>query len=132
MYDIIKKLMFSRQISFEEGKIKLLDQPVFISILKKKYKMSKMEMIKWAANSITLSGWGVVKIQKSDLSNCMTDIVIEDSTFAKLYGKSNESTDVLLQGFFAGGATEIFGKNVDCKEIKCVSKGDPVCEFIVK
>src|SRR4030066_384136 len=101
MYDIVKRLLFSRQISFEEGKIKLLNQPVvisptlihakmlqvmrkkygktadkifydasketgikYMSLLKEKYKMSKNEMSKWAANSITLSGWGIVKVIK--------------------------------------------------------------------
>lgn len=169
MYEILKKLLFSRQISFDEGKIKLLDQPVvitpviiyskmlqimrkkygkegdkifynasketgikYMTILKEKYRMSKNEMSKWAANSITLSGWGKVKVMKYDFSKCVSHIIVEDSVFANSYGKSKISTDVILQGFFAGGATSIFGKNVECKEIKCVSKGDPFCEFIIE
>jgi len=169
MYDIVKKLLFSRQINFEEGKIKLLDQPVaispiliyvkilqalrkkygknadkifydasketgkiYMSVLKEKYRMSKNEMSKWAANSITLSGWGKVKVIKYDFSKAVSHIIVEDSTFAKTYGGSKTSTDVILQGFFAGGASSIFEKNVECKEIKCISKGDPICEFIIE
>ena len=169
MFDVIKKLLFSRQLDFEEGKITLLKQPVvlsplyihvetlkalrkkygnvadkifytaskktgikYIDLLKKRYKMSKIEMIRWATNSITLSGWGIVKIISYDFSKFTTRIRVKNSVFAEMYGKSKTSTDMILQGYFAGGASSVFEKNVDCKEIKCISKGDPFCEFFIK
>lgn len=169
MFEVFKKLMFARQISFEEGKITMLNQPIiiaplylfvnfkkdleskysveetdkiiynasketgikYVNLLKKHFKMSKVDMIKWAANSITLSGWGKVIVVKVDATACRSILQVTDSWFAREYGKSTRPVDVILQGFFAGGATEVFGKNVECKETKCISKGDRICEFVM-
>jgi len=170
MLDTFKKLMFARQISFEEGKITLLSQPIFItpaqtfislykhlidelginkaneilynaskdaglkytSAIKKSYSMSKVDMIKWAANSITLSGWGKVNVVKVDGQQNFAVITVNESTFAKLWGKSSGPVDVILAGFFAGGESAVFEKNIDVEETKCIAKGDSNCVFVVK
>jgi len=32
----------------------------------------------------------------------------------------------------AGGATAIYGKDYNCKEVECIARGDPVCKFTVR
>ena len=168
MFELVKKLMFARQISFEEGKIMLLNNPMlimpvdtyvsltkairdelgrkrgddliykamkksaitYLNVLKKGFSMSKVDMIKWAANSVTLAGWGKVAVTSVDGQVGKAVIRVTGSTVGAGLGKDNESTDILLAGFFAGGESAVFGKNVDVKEVKCTAKGDPYCEFI--
>jgi predicted hydrocarbon binding protein len=167
MFDTFKKLMFARQINFEEGRITLLKQPVMIapvytfssilknlreavgqkkadeiiyksskdagikymSALKKSFSMSKVDMIKWAVNSITLSGWGKVTVINANGEQNTFTIRVNDSVVAKELGKSSEPTDAILAGFFAGGGTAIFEENVEVRETRCIAKGDPYCEF---
>jgi hypothetical protein len=168
MFDTFKKLMFARQINFEEGRISLLNQPVmivpvetfvtmtktlradlgrtkadeiiykatklaaikYLNVLKKSFSMSKVDMIKWAANSLTLAGWGKITIIGVDGEKNRADIRVYDSSVAKGLGKDPEPTDIFLAGYFAGGETAVFGKDVDVKEIKCIAKGDQYCEFV--
>lgn len=34
-----------------------------------------------------------------------------------------------IRGIFAGLLTQLFGRNMEAKELKCIAKGDPYCEF---
>ena len=168
MFDTFKKLMFARQISFEEGRILLLGRPVMIAPvetfaflvktlreemgqkkademiynamkktgiqymggIKKGFSMSKLDMIKWSVNSITLAGWGKVTVISADAQKNTFNLRVDDSAVLKELGKSSEPTDIILAGYFAGGGTAIFEKDVNVKEVKCRAMGDAYCEFI--
>jgi len=49
-------------------------------------------------------------------------------------GESDEPVCHFTRGFFAGaaGALKFKSENVEGVETKCVAKGDPYCEFVVK
>ena len=168
MFDTFKKLMFARQISFEEGKITLLGQSMlmipadalatilrdmrkqlgrdkadkiiynsmkemairYLNAIKNVFSMSKVDMIKWAANSVTLAGWGKVTVVSVDGQVGKAVIRVTGSSIAAVLGKDKEPTDTVLAGFFAGGESAVFEKDVDVKEIKCTARGDLYCEFI--
>jgi predicted hydrocarbon binding protein len=168
MFEAFKKLMFARQVDFEEGKIAFLGYPViitpvttiadymrvlrrelgrkraddlmyeamkdtaikYLNHLQKHFSMSKVDMIKWAANTLGLAGWGRCTVISANAEEKKAVIRMYDSTVAKIVGKDTNPTDIILAGFFAGGESAVFGSNVEVKEVKCIAKGDPYCEFI--
>ncbi len=170
MFDMFRKLIFSKELSFEEGKITMLRGRlimipihIFVSIykelqklkgvdedkfmyeigkqegiywineLKKKYTMKPDDMFKWGMHSMSLAGWAKFKIIKVDLIKRDHAIYIAyDSAFSSFLGRTGKLSDPLIAGFFGGGGSVIYNKSLVCKEVKCISKGDPYCEFIVK
>lgn len=168
MLNILKELLFSREISFEEGSITMLKGRVviipihvFAAIYKKlqkynidpdkflyeigkeegvywigqikgRYKMKPLEMLKWGLNSMSVGGWGRIETVKVDLLKRDTAIFrAYNSPFAKLLGRTGKVSDPILTGFICGGGSVIYNKSLECKETKCIAKGDMFCEFLV-
>lgn len=100
--------------------------------MSKVYKgMKKTEAINWALNLISLSGWGIATLEKLDTETKSSVFVMKNSTVAKGFGKCNLLVDHLFRGLAAGGGSYILNDDLDCIETHCISKGDPVCRFLV-
>jgi len=167
MYDIVKKLLFARQLNLEKGKISLLGHTIvmvpvssFIELRKqlskigaaallytackesglgymdtiiKKFSMKNpRELIEWGMNTISLAGWGSVDIINFDEKSKRAIVRLNESEFAKNYGNSKEPVDDVFRAYCAATATVVFKTDMDVIEIKCLSMGNSVCEFIVK
>lgn len=167
MFEIIKKLIMARQISFEEGFITILGQPVtmqpiviwvslqkylekegsaelmyhiskdtckaWLTQLRRDHHMSVSDLINWGVHSTSFAGWGKASIANYDAKNKRAIIHVQDSTFAKSYGRSKQPVDQIMRGFLAGAGCVYFDdETIECAETKCMSTGDTLCEFIVK
>jgi predicted hydrocarbon binding protein len=169
MLNILKELLFSREISFEEGSIMMLKGRVviipihiFVNIFKKlqeykidsdkflyeigkeegvhwigqikdRYRMKPTDALKWGLNSMSVGGWGKIETVKVDLFKRNTAVFrAYNSPFAKLLGRTGKVSDPILAGFIGGGGSIIYNRSLECKETKCIAKGDMFCEFVVK
>jgi predicted hydrocarbon binding protein len=95
------------------------------------YKMNTIdEQARWGENVITLAGFGKMEITNWDVEKREMKFKVTDSQVAKLYGKVGKPVDHLLRGWFAGVSSIFFKSDVDCVEVKCMSKGDDYCEFL--
>jgi PAS domain S-box-containing protein len=47
----------------------------------------------------------------------------------KQYGQGNRTVCWMLEGYATGYASEFFGSEIVCFEIRCLAKGDPCCGF---
>jgi len=65
-----------------------------------------------------------------------TIIVRLESVLAKEYvleyGKREQNWDFYLEKLLEFGFEKMLNRKVECKEIKCIAKGDEICEFIIK
>jgi len=48
------------------------------------------------------------------------------------YGKREESWDFYIEKLIEFGFEKMLDQKVECKETKCIAKGDETCEFIIK
>ena len=96
------------------------------------FKISRADVIKWGFNVINLAGWGVPSITKMDTQEEILIFTLVDAGQANLYGKSNFSVDHYFRGCAASAGILLLQKNCDAVETKCISKGDGICEFVVK
>jgi len=76
------------------------------------------------------AGVGWFKLEELDIdSNGNGYIRIKQSFIAEEYGSSDRPVCHFLGGFFVGVLEEILDEKLMCKQTKCISKGDPYCEF---
>ena len=80
-------------------------------------------------------GYGIFRVEEfSEVEGKLrvtvkVDELIECEAFK---GKKKNSQSQLVRGMIAGIASRITNKRITCKEVKCVAKGDPYCQFIVE
>jgi predicted hydrocarbon binding protein len=58
-------------------------------------------------------------------------VSLEDSFFAKAIGRTGQPECHIVRGILEGTAKVVFGKDYQCQETKCLSKGDALCEFLL-
>jgi predicted hydrocarbon binding protein len=58
-------------------------------------------------------------------------VTLKDSFFAKALGRTGQPECHIVRGLLEGTAKVILKKDYECKEISCLSKGDPLCEFLL-
>lgn len=78
-------------------------------------------------------GYGTFKVPilKSIITGLKGEarIYLYSSFFASASGKTGQTECWLVCGMIAGAAKRILGRDSTVEEVKCVSKGDPHCEF---
>jgi len=89
-----------------------------------------LEMMSLFSESL---GFGKLKFQ---IINENTVIFRINSILAKEYflefGKSTRCWDIYIGEIIKSFISLNLQKKVECKEVKCIAKGDEICEFIVK
>ena len=100
----------------------------------KRFKAQKIESITLWQNIIELTGFAKVSSIKNKDSSISVELT---SSFAKKFvenegKKSGMNVDEFMAGYLAGIFSNVYGKEFECKEIKCIAAGNPYCEFILK
>lgn len=91
-------------------------------------------VIKTLQSLFEIYGLGKLEILNLDNNNKKALLRVTNSTLANAQlkkGKSKTTVCTLTSGVLAGIFSYIFKKDVDCIEMKCLAKGDSVCEFNV-
>ncbi|MFX1451197.1 MAG: V4R domain-containing protein [Promethearchaeota archaeon] len=104
----------------------------FCNILSSKYNLQGIAIIRAYAQIISTRGWGLVEIQDIDIENGMMRALVKRSLIGSGKHLEPEPQDYIPAGVFAGIMEYITKMKLTCEEVKCVAKGDNVCEFIVK
>ena len=74
-------------------------------------------------------GWFKLEEIEVDFEKGNGHIRIKQSFIADKYGSSERPVCHFMCGFFVGVLEEILEGKLMCKETRCISKGDPCCEF---
>ncbi len=104
----------------------------FCNVLSSKYNLQGIAILRAYAQIISTRGWGVVEIQDIDIEKGMMRALVKQSLIGSGKHLRPESQDYIPAGVFAGIMEYITKMKLSCEEIKCVAKGDNVCEFVVK
>jgi predicted hydrocarbon binding protein len=100
--------------------------------MKNDFNIKLDDIAKWGIDIISLAGYGKSSIINMDRNNNRMLVRMENSTIAESYGNVGRCVDHMMRGYLAGAGVLYFGVETDCVETKCKSKGDKICEFIVK
>jgi len=80
----------------------------------------------------TMSGWSMLDLVDVDFENKRAIIQSRSNPIANMYGKSEFPVDHAIRGFVAGALVHAFKTDMDAVETKCISMGNPKCEFVCK
>lgn len=140
LYDIAKKSSFKNFVSFvKHAKVYEKVKDVFIgdiARLGRKIGQTDEGTIAVLQDVFNVYGLGEMTIDKIENSSKQALVIVRESTIAEEWlKKKRERADdpvcTLTAGVIAGVFTYIFGKEVDCVEIKCMAKSGPYCMFKV-
>ena len=88
-----------------------------------------LESLVHSAFEDTNLGLGKVKIRKVDFDKANANVVISNCFEAMENGSSEEPNCMFTSGFLAGLFAEVLDKTVQARETRCISQGQPECEF---
>lgn len=88
-----------------------------------------LENLVHSAFEDTNLGLGKVKIQHVDFDKAAASVSIGNCFEAMENGQSEEPNCMFTSGFLAGLFAEVLDKTVQARETKCMSLGQPECEF---
>src|SRR5207245_1644739 len=88
-----------------------------------------LENLVHSAFEDTNLGLGKVKIRMIDFDKANANVVISNCFEAMENGSSEEPNCMFTSGFLAGLFAEVLDKTVQALETRCISQGQPECEF---
>jgi predicted hydrocarbon binding protein len=88
-----------------------------------------LENLVHSAFEDTNLGLGKVKIRRIDFDKANANVVISNCFEAMENGSSEEPNCMFTSGFLAGLFAEVLDKTVQARETRCISQGQPECEF---
>ena len=88
-----------------------------------------LESLVHSAFEDTNLGLGKVKIRQIDFDKANANVVISNCFEAMENGSSEEPNCMFTSGFLAGLFAEVLDKTVQARETRCISQGQPECEF---
>ena len=101
--------------------------------LKKKYNTDIMTLIKIAIEIARALGYGIFEIL--EFSEYRVKVRVYDNFECELFNNSNKPESFFVRGVLAGWFAGIWGlkmNEIKAEETKCIAKGDPYCEYIIK
>ena len=104
----------------------------YCNYLSSRFNLKGIGIIRTYAQMISTRGWGLVEILDVDFENGTMKARVNNPLLGSARNLKPEPQDYIPAGVFAGIMEFITKKKLICNEIKCVAKGDSVCEFIVK
>ena len=88
-----------------------------------------LESLVHSAFEDTNLGLGKVKIRQIDFDKASASVAISNCFEALENGTSDDPNCMFTSGFLAGLFAEVLDKTVQARETKCMSQGQPECEF---
>lgn len=78
-----------------------------------------------------LLGWGLVETNFDLMEKGYLEVVVENAVYSEVVGNLGRTTDHLFAGVLSSIMSDLAGRQLDCIEIACRSKGDASCAFLV-
>ena len=101
-------------------------------LLEKDYGLKQHRLEQWMRDVAELMGWGIFTVLNVDWNKKEALITIKESPVAKEMGRVGYAVDHISRGATAGAISIIFKTDIDVIESKCISRGDIICEFVIK
>jgi predicted hydrocarbon binding protein len=78
-----------------------------------------------------LHGWGSVALSFALQEQGFIEVAVEQAMYSSVVGSLSRHSDAVTAGFLASVVSDMAGRDLECVEVACKSKGDTRCEFII-
>ncbi|MEM1574733.1 MAG: V4R domain-containing protein [Nitrososphaerota archaeon] len=100
---------------------------------KEKYNIKGIEVLKAILIERITKGWGIPELEEFNEEKSISRIrVYELFECMPFKGMKKEASSYFFKGYLTGILKNLFNKEIEIIEEKCVAKGDPYCLFITK
>ncbi len=93
--------------------------------------LSKRRIIFELLKQLPRRGYGIPELTSYDEENLLFRVRVKNSFDVVGYRYSDKPVCSVMSGVFAGDTEEVFKREMECIETKCMAMGDPYCEFEV-
>jgi predicted hydrocarbon binding protein len=78
-----------------------------------------------------LYGWGRLDLSFELRDKGFVSVSVENAMYSDAVGNVGRTTDYVIAGVLASVVGDLSGRELECAEVSCKSKGDARCEFLV-
>ena len=120
------------EVVYESGKNAALELARQLYL---KFKLKGLESVGLWQNLIELNGMAKIRtVSPKEGGKVLVEATsIVAKTVLQKQGKSKgRKVDVFLAGFLAGVFSQIYNRELECSEVKCLVEGEPFCLFAVQ
>ena len=114
----------------EKGRYDVLKE--MEALRKQGISFTKRQVLDNVVNQVSVTGWGVPRIQKYDEKRGALTVLVENNPLVISLGTDGKSDRPLchyFRGYWVGVVSEVLERRVSCAESKCMGMGDVYCEF---
>lgn len=91
------------------------------------------KLIKLFEARFMMSGFGITKVESIDMETCEFTVKIDHCIECEILEElKRPSGSYFIKGMIEGWFSELIGMDVVAYEEKCISRGDPYCQFKIK
>jgi predicted hydrocarbon binding protein len=78
-----------------------------------------------------LYGWGTLNLDFDLREKGFVAVSVENAMYSDVVGNIGRTSDFVIAGVLASIVGDLSGRELECIEIGCKSKGDARCDFLV-
>ncbi|MHA1649902.1 MAG: V4R domain-containing protein [Candidatus Helarchaeota archaeon] len=104
----------------------------FAQQIAERFNLSGEAIFRAYAQVVGVRGWGITEIQEADLKTGYARVTLKNSIIGSSMKQKHASSDAMVAGVIAGIFEYITKQKIICREVKCIAKGDTICEFIAE
>ena len=76
-------------------------------------------------------GWGLLDISFDVRDQGFIEASVKNAMYSEVVGNIGRTSDFVIAGVLSSIMGELAGRELECVETACKSKGDPTCQFLV-
>ena len=92
----------------------------------------KREALEVSRNFFKASGLGSVEFRHIDVKKGKAIVRVYNSFECELFPNIGRPASQFIRGIVAGWISALLEKEVETRETKCLAKGDPFCEYVIR
>jgi predicted hydrocarbon binding protein len=81
---------------------------------------------------VRCTGWGWETLTELHMETSTAKVTFAGSVECLFFSGSSQPQSQFVRGTYSGFFSGLFGKIVEADEVRCVAKGDSICEFLLK
>lgn len=95
-------------------------------------KGASREVLEEYLHLVRATGWGCETLKELNVQSSTARIELAHNAECSSYEHASRPQSQYVRGIYGGFFSGLFGKSVNAEEVRCLAKGDPVCEFVLK
>jgi len=105
---------------------------IFAKQLAERFNLLGEAIFRAYAQIVGIRGWGITEIKEINLETGEARVTVKNTIIGSSMKQRHKQADAMVAGVVAGILEFITKQKIVCHEIKCIAKGDDICEFIAE